>query len=313
MSLSLKKWTHSGITMDMDDTAKRKLFLANVMALSLALVMIVVGLNDISNENYFASYRRMGVLIIMLFIPILNFYRYYRLSKSILLLLPSLILLGVPILIGDFFPGQFIWFQYAAAIFCSVPFIIFEHQNDRLFIILFLVYFLTITLFIDKVLLYYSNPPEAMKELVSNFTDFKIPPLFIALFSTTTFLWYNRTNAEYERKLKQANIELEETHEELIAKNEEYEAINRNLENLVKERSRLIETKNRQIIDYANINAHKVRGPLARIMGLINISEYSQEPEELKKLFLKLKKPSQELNEIIQEINKTLDQSEEGN
>ncbi|HEY9885952.1 MAG TPA: hypothetical protein V6C96_01700, partial [Vampirovibrionales bacterium] len=152
--------------------------------------------------------------------------------------------------------------------------------------------------------------PEAMKVLVTNFSDFKLPPLFVAFFSTATLLWYNRTNALYERRLRSTNKELEETQEELIAKNEEYEAINRNLEALVEERTKVIDTKNRQIIDYANINAHKVRGPLARIMGLINISVYSNDPEELKNIFEKLRYPSQELNIIIDEINKTL---EEGN
>jgi signal transduction histidine kinase len=147
-----------------------------------------------------------------------------------------------------------------------------------------------------------------MRELVTNFTDFKLPPLFVAFFSTTTLLWYNRTNFRYEKRLKSTNKELQETQEELIAKNEEYEAINRNLEALVAERTKIIDSKNKQIIDYANINAHKVRGPLARIMGLINISEYSNDPEELKHIFEKLRNPSQELNIIIEEINKTLDE-----
>ena len=219
---------------------------------------------------------------------------------------------SISIIIGDIFPGQFIWFQYAGAIFCSIPFILFDHTKDKLYIAFFFTYYLLVTLFIDKILLYYGKPPEAMKVLVTNFSDFKLPPLFVAFFSTATLLWYNRTNVQYEKRLRNTNKELEETQEELIAKNEEYEAINRNLEAIVEERTKIIDSKNRQIIEYANINAHKVRGPLARIMGLINISDYSNDPQELKNLFEKLRSPSQELNIIIDEINKTLEEGNSG-
>jgi signal transduction histidine kinase len=309
---NLKNWTNAGIHSQMDDDQKRKVFLTNAMSLFLAGVMLLVGLNDVFNtENYLAAYRRAGVLVLMLLIPFLNHNRFYNLSKSIFLFFPGLILLGIPILIGDFYPGQFIWFQYAGAIFCSVPFLLFDVEKHKLYIALFFIYYLMVTLFIDKLLLYYGEPPEAMRELVTNFTDFKLPPLFVAFFSTSTLLWYNRSNSKYEKKLKSTNKELEETQEELIAKNEEYEAINRNLEALVEERSKLIDSKNRQIIDYANINAHKVRGPLARIMGLINISHFSNDPDDLKNLFQKLKPPSEELNMIIGEINKTLEQGDD--
>ena len=307
----IKYWTEAGIHSNMDDDEKRKVFLTNAMSLFLAIVMVLVWLNDVFNtQNYLAAYRRAAVFVLMLIIPFLNHKKLFKLSKSIFLFFPSLLLLGVPIIIGDFYPGQFIWFQYAGAIFCSIPFILFDHNKDKIYVAFFFLYYLLVTLFIDKLLLFYGQPPEAMKELVTNFSDFKLPPLFVAFFSTTTLLWYNRTNAQYEKRLRSTNKELEETQEELIAKNEEYEAINRNLETLVEQRTKVIDSKNRQIIDYANINAHKVRGPLARIMGLINISEYSNNPEELKNIFEKLRLPSQELNVIIDEINKTL---EEGN
>jgi len=307
----IQYWTKAGIHSNMDNDEKRKVFLTNAMSFFLAVVMVLVFLNDILNtENYLAAYRRAGVFALMLLIPFLNHKKLYRLSKSIFLFLPGFILLGVPIIIGDIFPGQFIWFQYAGAIFCSIPFILFNHHQEKIYIALFFVYYLLVTLFIDKLLLFYGEPPEAMKELVTNFSEFKLPPLFVAFFSTSTLLWYNRTNSQYEQQLKSTNKELQETQEELIAKNEEYEAINRNLEALVEERTKVIDTKNKQIIDYANINAHKVRGPLARIMGLINISEYSNNSEELKNIFEKLRYPSEELNVIINEINKTLEEGE---
>ena len=296
----------------MGEDEKRKVFLTNTMSLSLALMMILILLNDIFNiESYLAAYRRAGVFILMLLIPFLNHKGLYKLSKSIFLLFPGFILLGIPIIIGDFYPGQFIWFQYAGAVFCSIPIILFDHKKEKTYILLFFTYYLLVTLFIDKLLLYYVDAPEALRALVTNFTDFKIPPLIVAFFTSTTLFWYNQTNSKYEKRLWSINHELHETQEELIAKNEEYEAINRNLEALVEERTKLIESKNRQIIDYANINAHKVRGPLARILGLINISYYSKNEEELKDIIQKINAPAKELNDIIDEINKTLSEKED--
>lgn len=296
----------------MDDDEKRKVFLTNTMSLFLIVVMILVFLNDIFNSGYHAAAsRRLGVIFVMLLIPVLNHWRKFKLSKSIFMFFPGFILLVIPIIIGDFYNGQFVWFQYASAIFCSIPIILYDYRKEKAYVLFFFSYYLLMTLFIDKALLYYHEPPEALKELVTNFTDFKLPPLFVAVFSTATFLWYNRINSQYETRLKNANEELKETHEELIARNEEIESINRSLEVLVQERTKILDTKNRQIIEYANINAHKVRGPLARIMGLLNISSYSGDPAELKGIFDKLGPPSQELNKIIGEINRTLEQKDE--
>ncbi|HET8858773.1 hypothetical protein [Marivirga sp.] len=313
MLAAIKIWNTSGISFDMDAQERRKVFLTNALALFVAIYTFAVALNDFFIvEYYLAGYRRLAISILMFLIPYLNSKKHFNLSKSIFLFLPSFAQFGIPILIGDITESQFIWFQYVAAIFCSVPFLLFNQEKDRGLIILFFTYYLLITLFIDRGLLYALETPlqPAISDYISDFNRYKFPPLFIALFSSATLMWYNNTNYKYEKILKKTNLELNEMQEELISKNEEYEAINRNLEAMVEERTKQIKSKNSQIIDYAYINAHKVRGPLARIMGLINISEYSNDPEELKNIFDKLRPPSQELNVIIDEINRTL---EEGN
>jgi len=141
-------WVNAGIHSDMDDDERRKVFLTNAMSLFLAVVMILVFFNDVFNtENYLAACRRTAVLALMPMIPFLNAKGLSKLSKSIFLFFPGFILLGVPIFIGDFYPGQFIWFQYAGAIFCSIPVILFNQDKERIYIAFFFIFYLAITLF----------------------------------------------------------------------------------------------------------------------------------------------------------------------
>jgi signal transduction histidine kinase len=95
-----------------------------------------------------------------------------------------------------------------------------------------------------------------------------------------------------------------------MIKNDQFEAINKDLEKLVEERARTIESKNNQIIDYANINAHKVRAPLARILGLINISMYELDEEELKYVLDNIEDSAKELDVILKQIAETLSEKD---
>jgi hypothetical protein len=108
----------------MDGQDRRKVFLTNALALFVAIYTFIVAMNDIFNVGYYlAGYRRLAVFSLMLLIPYLNSKKLYALSKSLFLTLPLIVQFGTPILIGDITESQFIWFQYVAAIFCSVYFL----------------------------------------------------------------------------------------------------------------------------------------------------------------------------------------------
>jgi len=88
---------------------------------------------------------------------------------------------------------------------------------------------------------------------------------------------------------------------------EEKEQINNNLESIVNDRTSRIEHQKQQFRELANINAHKVRSPLARIQGLLNLVEIETDPEKSLSEFLpKLKSNAEELNGVLKEVNKTL-------
>jgi ligand-binding sensor domain-containing protein len=111
------------------------------------------------------------------------------------------------------------------------------------------------------------------------------------------------------------NEELRSSQEEVMAqrdalsdKNNEIERINLNLERLVAARTEALEQQNKRLAEYAFINAHKLRSPLASILGIINLMVIETDPEQKRLLLGHLQKASLELDEIVHSINRMLEE-----
>ena len=138
--------------------------------------------------------------------------------------------------------------------------------------------------------------------------------LVIAIVLAIVFFGFNRVRKRSNLQLHLLNNEISEQKEELAQQasnlqsaNEEITAINENLEKLVEERTEEVRAKNAKLIEYSFINAHNLRGPLARILGLINILKKPDSGVELDDLVSKLERESQELDMVIASINKVLE------
>jgi len=95
--------------------------------------------------------------------------------------------------------------------------------------------------------------------------------------------------------------------EELLLRQNELNAINDNLEALVNERSEKILLKNEILTKYAFTNAHNVRGPLARILGLIAVSKFEKE-SQYPFFFEQVREEAESIDKILKQINDELDQ-----
>lgn len=89
--------------------------------------------------------------------------------------------------------------------------------------------------------------------------------------------------------------------------NIELSSMNYNLEKLVEERTKVLESQNKALMEYAFINAHKLRSPVANILGLINLIELNDILEDKNQLITYLKKASIELDSITRSIGSALD------
>jgi signal transduction histidine kinase len=112
-------------------------------------------------------------------------------------------------------------------------------------------------------------------------------------------------------ELQQKNEELKASEEQLLASGDELRRINGNLNQVVEHRTEALINQNKKLLEHAFINAHKVRSPLARILGLVNL--VGQEIKLTNKgndLLNHLNLSAMELDSILKEVRKNLEEAE---
>ncbi len=86
--------------------------------------------------------------------------------------------------------------------------------------------------------------------------------------------------------------------------------LNSHLEDLVKQRTQELEVKTAQLSEYVFTNSHRVRGPIARILGLVGVWRASgfSTKEEYEQMFEFIDRSAKEADEVIFEISHALEE-----
>ena len=106
--------------------------------------------------------------------------------------------------------------------------------------------------------------------------------------------------------VEQQKEEIAAQADNLLHLNEEITAINNNLEQIVRERTETLAEQNKLLAEYAFTNAHKLRGPLTRIMGLINVIHIAPTLEE-KMLYINLlNEAGKQLDDAVHNIQRLI-------
>jgi HAMP domain-containing protein len=121
-----------------------------------------------------------------------------------------------------------------------------------------------------------------------------------------------------KEELMEKKVIVEQQKEEITAQAEnlmqlyrEISEINNNLEQLVRERTEELAYQNKRLAEYAFTNAHKLRGPLTRIMGLINIINIAPTIEEKLVYMDLLNEAGKQLDQIVHTIQKQIADKDE--
>lgn len=69
-----------------------------------------------------------------------------------------------------------------------------------------------------------------------------------------------------------------------------------------------VKIQNKQIVDYAFSNAHHVRGPLARILGLVSLIKHEPDIIHTDRVIDKLEASALELDGVVRQITETLEE-----
>lgn len=129
------------------------------------------------------------------------------------------------------------------------------------------------------------------------------------LFSSILLLLVMRQRQKILRVNKQLNEKSEEVQtqaESLLKLNNELQNLNKNLETLVEERTAQVMKQNQRLAEYTFINAHKLRAPIASILGLLNLMPKAS-AEEREQIYEYLKNCGEDLDAIIREIGRNLE------
>jgi PAS domain S-box-containing protein len=86
----------------------------------------------------------------------------------------------------------------------------------------------------------------------------------------------------------------------------EIAAINESLELRVAERTMTLNEQNKKLMEYAFVNAHLLRGPLSRIMGLVELIKIERSSDEIQKLAELLITSAKELDGVVHRITTIL-------
>jgi len=88
------------------------------------------------------------------------------------------------------------------------------------------------------------------------------------------------------------------------------ERLRQHIDEQVVERTLKTQQHSMKIVDYTRLNSHKLREPLARVLGLVMLLEREAMPDKLCDLLLKLKLSATELDDIVKEFIATLESDE---
>lgn len=114
----------------------------------------------------------------------------------------------------------------------------------------------------------------------------------------------NQKNAE----IHDQKLEIESQANELQLLNQELSDLNRSLECRIEEKTRQVMKQNQKLIQYAHANAHQLRAPVVSIMGLLNLIEKLQLPDQEQVMINHLLKCAKELDQITRELARALEE-----
>jgi len=147
------------------------------------------------------------------------------------------------------------------------------------------------------------NQNYSLLSMEINFIFYTSGLIAITLYMKERFLTYRGSVESTNVRLKEATETLAAQTQRLHEHQVELNAIRDNLEAIASVKINEVKTKEKILGEYAFVNAHHVRAPLARVLGLINLIELEEPGHPKSEAFQKIKNQAQEMDTIVRKIN----------
>jgi signal transduction histidine kinase len=183
-------------------------------------------------------------------------------------------------------PQYLYWYPIAAIGFSLLPYLFFDFDREKISFWAVLIYHLLVAVYIP-VYLHTGEHSTPESRVILTTVSYRAAYGIILLLVNLCVLALVSINKFYEAQIS---------------------ALNNSLEKIVEKRTAELMERNAQLSQYAYMNSHKVRGPLARILGLLSLMKEEIDENEKSEIQDKLYKAAQELDVVVSDMNKKLNE-----
>jgi signal transduction histidine kinase len=285
-----------------EELKRRKLLSNTIYWITLILLVLFLGSELILDFKHAIEFTTFDdwVPILLLLVSIasllLNKYNYGRISRTIFLLSWITAVTVLPILLSKVSASSYLVHPILCILTSLMIHLFFSWYEDRWIYIYFLFTSFFLTTF-SYYLLFNFDVSESFRELPLNKIQFVVIYSMSWVFINLTLIYVYRINWN-------AYIELRQ-------KNQIIEHLNKSLETKVERRTRLLKEQNSKLMEYAFINAHVLRAPVSRILGLINLLRKPNSDTDEKEIIRLLEESSLELDKVVRNLSSTLQEARE--
>ncbi len=202
--------------------SNRNTILANRMNFIMFIILLLLNiatavLREIHHGEYSIHTKK---LLIMLIFNALNFgfsyFKFHKITKIILIFVPSIVLMFLPISLGYIQNMDYVAYPLSIIGLSFVPQLILKPEfSNRLYVVSLLYFFMQVLL-LDHILDYFSNNYSTFyQSLIEFMIYYKLVFISIFLFIQSTMYYLRNLNYKYENELQDNNEELKSTIEKL--------------------------------------------------------------------------------------------------
>jgi signal transduction histidine kinase len=303
--------------MRLSGASNRSIFLSNVISFITVLILILLSiLHFLFAEDRMVFYVILPQILIFSFVPVLNSLLCINLSRYVLILTFVFGTLGLTIsrkLDGVLTESTFFVGRSAIVVFSALLPIAVFHLSEKTHLIANLILSFCAWALYDPIhnflgIGFYQSGHSSQGYYYNNILFFII---YIAIIS---IIWYLKATLEaYEARNKKNIKILDEKNNQIQKQNEDLEEKNSILINLLNKQEEDVATinqelvrKNSELVNFSYAISHNLRGPVASLLGLVELIKNGKNGE-LGKYVNGIDKSAKTLDQTVRDLSALLD------